>query len=115
MGNVASPVWRAYHNQAAVSGAPTAQSQAPAKGVRHPWWGGPGTSAGTVAVEGVPAQRVVCLIDKFTRQIVGLTLSGHDGSYAFTGLAMTTSGYLVYALDHTGLFDAVIHDRITPV
>lgn len=76
---------------------------------------GPGMITSTVKVRGtsdVPAQRQVGLYSCRSRQLVQATWSDPvTGVYAFSGVA-TDEPFFVVSWDHTGVFDAVVHDRI---
>lgn len=80
-----------------------------------PFFGGKGQITSTVKVHGtsdLPAQRRVGLYSCASRQLVRLTWSDPvTGAYAFSGVA-TGEPFFVVSWDHTGVFDAVVHDRI---
>lgn len=72
-----------------------------------------GEAPGLVTVAGVPARRRVELRDKTTGRLVGVTLSGSDGTYRFDGLNPARK-FVVMAFDHQLVYNAVIRDNITP-
>lgn len=75
-------------------------------------WHGPGRLVGTTVAAGSPVMRRVRLFDLSTGRLVRETWSAADtGVWQVDGLALDRD-YFVVAHDHTGLRDAVIHDRI---
>lgn len=74
--------------------------------------GGLGRITGTTVAAGSPVMRRVRLFDLSTGRLVRETWSAADtGVWQVDGLALDRD-YFVVAHDHTGLRDAVIHDRI---
>lgn len=78
-------------------------------------YGGTGSVTGTTAVQGTPSNtlvsRLVRLHDFDTGAMVRGVWSDASGAYAFDKLA--PGDYYVAAFDQTGLFNAVIVDRVT--
>jgi hypothetical protein len=78
--------------------------------------GGDKIVAGQVDISGtpdVPVRRRVRLHRKSDGFCVGETWSGIDGNYSFPGVADQL--YYVIAFDHTGSYNAVVKDSITPI
>ena len=78
--------------------------------------GGTGTITGTVKDKGTPDAPVIRRV-RLHRKVDGMlvreTWSAADGSYSFPYMAAQL--YYVVSHDHTGNFNAVIKDSITPV
>lgn len=85
---------------------------------RNIYQGGVGRIIGTVKEKSLPANvplhRRVCLLEEKTRLLVAETWSdATTGNYVFERIDQTRT-YTVMAYDHTGLYRAVIADRIVP-
>lgn len=78
---------------------------------------GKGVITGTVkekhSPSNLPLRRRVRLYKKQDGRLMRETWSGYDGTYSFNLLPLQE--YYVTSLDHTGLYNAVIQDSITPV
>ncbi len=85
---------------------------------RNIYQGGVGRITGTVKEKSlptnVPLHRRVCLLEEKTRLLVAETWSDvTTGNYTFERIDMGRT-YTVMSYDHTGLYRAVIADRIVP-
>lgn len=77
--------------------------------------GGNGRITGTVKEAGTPdtpVHRRVRLHRRIDGMVLGETWSAADGSYVFNNI--TIQPYYVTSFDHTGNYNAVIKDSITP-
>ena len=73
---------------------------------------GEGSIAGTVAVSGVPASRLVVLFDHYTMRPIASTWSDPvTGAYLFSGLALNRK-YLVVCDDYTRTYNAAVADWV---
>lgn len=81
--------------------------------MRLPCHGGNGSITGTVTVNAVQAQKRVLLFLRRGNLPIRETISGADGSYAFS-LLDAAQKYYVVALDDTGAYNAKIADDLTP-
>lgn len=83
--------------------------------IRDANFGGLGVIRGTVKESGMPdhgVSRRVRLHRKLDGMLVRDVWSKTDGAYEFKGIAIQE--YYVIAYDHTGTYNAVIKDSITP-
>lgn len=85
---------------------------------RNFWIGGAGRVAGTVKEAATPSdlplRRKVRLVDQRSGRIYGETWSdAATGEYAFENIDETRT-YYVISHDHTGNYNAVVKDGITP-
>jgi hypothetical protein len=79
-------------------------------------YSGNGQVGGTVTELGVVGAYKVRLYHRRSGLLLADTLSGVDGSYAFTGLKILPNGYQAVALDNGPPWhNAAIADLITPV
>lgn len=58
--------------------------------------------SGLVLAGGVPAARVVRLLDMASGELIAQTTSAGDGTYAFSGLSARTDGYATWIVGATG-------------
>lgn len=87
-----------------------------AKFVKEAYYSGYGVIAGTVKEAGspdLPVKRRVRLYRKQDGVLIKETWSAADGTYQFDRIAQGIL-YYVISFDHTGNFNAVIKDSITP-
>lgn len=73
--------------------------------------GGIGRVRGTVTIDGTPGSRKVRLLDARSGVLVREQWSAADGSYAFNNIRLELD-YVVLSHDHTGVFNAVVQDRV---
>jgi len=73
-----------------------------------------GQDPGLVTVGGAPGSRRVLLTDSASRRLVSRGASNAAGQYEFYGIDPDRH-YTVEAVDHLGVYNAVIRDRIRPV
>lgn len=69
------------------------------------------TLTGKVFIKGVAARRKVCLYNRSSGNIAGVTLSEKNGNYAFRGLNPSAE-YYALAIDHKRNYNAVIQDML---
>lgn len=74
-------------------------------------YAGPGRIAGTTLAGGTPVSRRVRLHECRSGAVVAETWSDAVGAWRLDSLVLDIDFYVI-ARDHTGLRDAVIHDRI---
>lgn len=69
------------------------------------------TLAGKVLIKGLPARRKVCLYNRLSGTLAGVTLSEMNGNYAFSDLNPAAE-YYALAIDHDRNYNAVIQDML---
>lgn len=72
-----------------------------------------GESPGLVTVAGSPASRKIEVYDSLTGLLAGVTVSAADGTWSVNNVNPARR-YRIIAYDHTGKFNAVIRDNVTP-
>ena len=105
-------------SRALVTGGPVTSAFNDNLSRRNTYFGGTGQVTGTVKEKmlpaNVPLHRRVCLLEEKTRLLVAETWSdATTGNYVFERIDQTRT-YTVMAYDHTGLYRAVIADRLVP-
>lgn len=100
-----------------VYGGPRRDRQIDGIEIRDVQWGGNCYIAGEgpdgiVTIDGVPAQRIVRLVDRKTGIAVRQVMSNADGTYRFDNLRGDRL-WMVIGIDHLGTENAVIADLVT--
>ena len=82
----------------------------------HAAWSGNGKITEKVkdGATGEGLQRRVRLDERETGRLVRTTFSAEDGTYVFDHMKLGVE-FMVYAIDYTGTYDAVIADRVTAI
>ena len=113
--NVGAPLRRVHHNRSPILSLGTEPyPKAQAMACRTLDYFGPGSIAGIVSIEDVPARRLVRLFDAVTGHLVASVYSGNDGRYRFAQLNLARD-YIVLATDFTRQVNAVVADAVRAV
>lgn len=72
--------------------------------------------AGTVTVDGVPAKRLVAVLNRATLGLIASTISDSSGAWEIFGISeYPERALLVLAIDNTGNYNAEVADFVTQV
>ena len=73
--------------------------------------------AGSTTLEGTPAKSLVTVFDRLTKALIAAKWSNATtGAWEMAGLPeYPLEGLTINYLDYTGMYEAVIHDRVSQV